>query len=88
MIERDVPRSEWVPELAKRIIRRHWILGYCDRCRDRSGDCASLRWARDRLRTRRLPDDPTPTPQPPHPLTPYPPRDPAARSRRSCGCGP
>ncbi|MGW4155534.1 hypothetical protein ACWEDF_20490 [Micromonospora chersina] len=49
MIERETPRSEWVPELAKRIIRRHWILGYCDRCAGRADPCGSLRWAQDRL---------------------------------------
>ena len=53
MIERETPRSEWVPELAKLIIRRHWILGYCHRCHDRMDGCPSLRWARARLTARR-----------------------------------
>ncbi|MGW4295436.1 hypothetical protein ACWEH1_20620 [Micromonospora chersina] len=57
MIEREAPRSEWVPELAKRIIRRHWILGYCDRCAGRAGGCESLRWARDRVKAYRLADN-------------------------------
>ncbi|PWR05398.1 hypothetical protein DKT68_27160 [Micromonospora acroterricola] len=50
MIERELPRSEWVPGLAKRIIRRHWILGYCERCHDRTGTCPALIWARDRVK--------------------------------------
>jgi hypothetical protein len=54
MIEQEVPRSVWVPEAAKRIIRRHWILGYCDRCRDRTDACTALSWARDRVKAYRL----------------------------------
>jgi hypothetical protein len=54
VIEWEAPRCEWVPELAKRIIRRHWILGYCEKCRGRSGACGSLRWARDRIKAYRL----------------------------------
>lgn len=54
MIEREAPRSEWVPELAKVIVRRHWILGYCEHCAGQTGACGSLRWARDRLRAHRV----------------------------------
>ncbi|SCG38808.1 hypothetical protein GA0070609_0632 [Micromonospora echinaurantiaca] len=54
MIEWEVSRAEWVPTAAKRIIRRHWILGYCDRCAGRTGPCAALRWAQDRLRALRM----------------------------------
>jgi hypothetical protein len=54
MIEREAPRSEWVAELAKRIIRRHWVLGYCDRCAGGADRCGSLRWAQDRLKALRL----------------------------------
>ncbi|MEU4480794.1 hypothetical protein AB0F68_22480 [Micromonospora sp. NPDC023966] len=57
MIEREAPRSEWVPELAKRIIRRHWILGHCERCQGQAGTCGSLRWARDRIKARRMAGD-------------------------------
>ncbi|MET8835188.1 hypothetical protein ABZV78_14905 [Micromonospora sp. NPDC004540] len=57
MIEREAPRSEWVPELAKRIIRRHWILGHCERCQGQTEPCGSLRWARDRIKARRLADN-------------------------------
>ncbi|MFG1871885.1 hypothetical protein [Micromonospora arborensis] len=54
MIERELPRSEWIPGLAKRIIRRHWIAGYCDRCHGRTGTCTALGWARDRVKALRL----------------------------------
>ncbi len=54
MIEREIPRADWVPSLAKHIIRRHWILGYCERCQGQTDACESLRWARDRLKARRL----------------------------------
>ncbi|MEV1329787.1 hypothetical protein AB0J20_09450 [Micromonospora costi] len=54
MIERELSRAEWVPDAAKRIVRRHWILGYCQRCEGQTGQCAALRWARDRLRALRL----------------------------------
>ncbi|MFF0367403.1 hypothetical protein [Micromonospora sp. NPDC005087] len=54
MLERELPRSEWVPMLAKRIIRRHWIVGYCERCAGRTDACPALRWARDRVGAHRL----------------------------------
>lgn len=54
MIERELPRSEWVPLLAKRIIRRHWIAGDCERCAGRTGACPALGWARDRMKAHRL----------------------------------
>lgn len=54
MIERGAPRSEWVPLLAKVIIRRHWILGHCAHCAGQTGTCGALRWARDRIKAHRL----------------------------------
>lgn len=54
MIERELPRSEWVPMLAKQIIRRHWNLGSCERCHGRAETCGALGWARDRIKAYRL----------------------------------
>ncbi|KAB1942212.1 hypothetical protein F8271_13320 [Micromonospora sp. ALFpr18c] len=51
MLERELPRSEWVPLLARRIITQHHVDGGCGRCR--SDGCDALRWARDRVRAAR-----------------------------------
>jgi hypothetical protein len=52
--EQELPRSEWVSGLAKRIITQHHeppnphqATGSCGKCRD--DGCEMLEWARDAL---------------------------------------
>ncbi|MFC3500830.1 hypothetical protein ACFOOK_07600 [Micromonospora krabiensis] len=52
MIERELSRAEWLPLMAKGIIREHRAHGTCRRCRD--GACESLSWARDAIKALRL----------------------------------
>ncbi|MGW3783080.1 hypothetical protein ACWD5Z_00730 [Micromonospora chokoriensis] len=51
MIEREVPRSVWVPMLARQTITEH-VHGTCRRCRP--DGCTELRWARDRIKAYRV----------------------------------
>jgi len=52
MIERELPRSVWVPMVARQIIRQHEAHGACRRCRPER--CTELAWARDRIKAYRV----------------------------------
>ncbi|MEU1245436.1 hypothetical protein ACWD8I_20985 [Micromonospora arida] len=55
MIERELPRSVWVPMLARQTITEHQTHGSCRRCRP--DGCAELGWARDRIKACRVADN-------------------------------
>ncbi|MEV6372930.1 hypothetical protein [Micromonospora musae] len=48
MIERELSRAQWLPLLAKGIVREHHAHGACRRCGD--DGCVNLAWAREVLR--------------------------------------
>ncbi|MGW0215545.1 hypothetical protein ACWDXH_14240 [Micromonospora chokoriensis] len=52
VIERELPRSVWVPMVARQTIAEHQSGSECRRCRP--DGCTELRWARDRLKAYRV----------------------------------
>ena len=52
MIERELPRSVWVPMLARQTIAEHQTNGSCRRCGP--DGCLELQWSLDRFNAYRV----------------------------------